>query len=254
VAEIIFENVSFQYPDADNFVFTNFNLQLPSGIISLIGQNGAGKSTLLLLAGGSLLPTHGKVFIQGIDTLALRDEKIRQQHISFVYQNLEFETDEDIVTLLNYVYENGYHTDKQDDFIKLLIQTFELEKILNKKTQEISKGELQRTILAFSLLYGSKILMLDEPIFALEQSQKDKVMKFICEYANKNKISIYYSAHELDISEKYSDYILLFRKNSVPELGTKEEMLTRDKIEEAYEVPYVMLKTREAFYRDSLKS
>ena len=48
-----------------------------------------------------------------------------------------------------------------------------LEKCLSRKTMEVSKGELQRTILAFSLLYGSRILIMDEPIFALEAYQKE---------------------------------------------------------------------------------
>lgn len=252
--KILFQNVSFQYPDMENPVFHNLNLELPGGITSLIGQNGTGKSTLLLLAGGSLLPVKGRIFIEGIDTADLRDERKRQEYISFVFQNMEFETDETIESLLNFVYENGFHEEKSDDFIRQLIAVFELGKVLAKKTQEISKGELQRTILAFSLLYGSKILLLDEPIFALEQYQKENAMRFLSDYAVKHKISIFYSVHELDISEKYSDYILLFYKHKTPELGLTREMFVKEKIEQAYEVPFSMLKKKDSLYREWLKS
>lgn len=253
MSSIIFENVSFQYPDTENPVFSDFNINLPEGIVTLIGQNGTGKTTFLLLAGGCLLPDHGKVFIFNIDTQSLRDEQKRQEYISFVFQNMEFETDDSIGDLLNYVYEHGFHKEKNPAFIPLLIKTFELEKILNSKTQNISKGELQRTILAFSLLYGSKIIILDEPVFAMETYQKHKAMEFISDYSRKHHLTILYSVHELEISEKYSDYALLFYKNREPEIGPAKEIITREKLEQAYQIPYVLLKTKESDYRDRWK-
>jgi ABC-type cobalamin/Fe3+-siderophores transport system ATPase subunit len=134
-----------------------------------------------------------------------------------------------------------------------LVEVCELKRVLGKKTQEVSKGELQRTIIAFSLLYGSKILMMDEPIFSLEEYQKHRIMKYLVEYVSSRDLSLYYSVHELDISEKYSDYLLLFHKNGRIELGPTREIYNRTNIEEAYEVPYVMLKRKEAIYREALR-
>ena len=251
--EIRLEKVSFYYPETEQLVFNELSIDLPSGIITLVGQNGTGKSTLLLLAAGILLPVEGTVLLRGIDTRNLREEKERQHHVSFVYQNMEFETEENIGDLLEYVHENGFHENKDPGLIAELIEVCELEKVLGKKTQEVSKGELQRTIVAFSLLYGSKTLMMDEPIFALEEYQKHRVMKYLIEYARSRDLSLYYSVHELDISEKYSDHLLLFYKNGRIELGPTDELYTRTNIEEAYEVPYIMLKRKEAIYREALR-
>ena len=151
--EIRLENVSFYYPETEQLVFNDLSIDLPRGIATLVGQNGTGKSTLLLLAAGILLPVEGTVFIRGIDTRNLREEQERQRHVSFVYQNMEFETEESIGNLLEYVHENGFHETKDPDLISELVEVCELEKVLGKKTQEVSKGELQRTIIAFSLLY-----------------------------------------------------------------------------------------------------
>jgi iron complex transport system ATP-binding protein len=251
--EIRLENVSFYYPETEQLVFNDLSIDLPRGIATLVGQNGTGKSTLLLLAAGILLPVEGTVFIRGIDTRNLREEQERQRHVSFVYQNMEFETEESIGDLLEYVHENGFHETKDPDLISELVEVCELEKVLGKKTQEVSKGELQRTIVAFSLLYGSKILMMDEPIFAMEDYQKHRIMKYLAEYASSRDLSLYYSVHELDISEKYSDYLLLFHKNGRIELGPTGELYNRRNIEEAYEVPYIMLKRKEAIYREALR-
>ncbi len=250
--EIVFENVSFRYPETERDVFSGLSLALPGGIVSLIGQNGTGKSTLLLLAAGSLLPSEGKVLLKGLDTRDLRDEEERHRHISFIYQNMEFETEEPISRLLQFVYEDGFHARKSPEFIQELVEVFELSPVLGRKTQEVSKGELQRTILAFSLLYGSPVLVMDEPIFALEDYQKKRAMDYLQGYVRRTGVSLYYSVHELDISEKYSDYILLFSRAAEPRLGPTAELFTRDTIEKAYEVPYFMLKRREELYRKYL--
>ena len=250
--EVRFDGVSFRYPEAERNVFRGLALTLPKGVVSLVGQNGTGKSTLLLLAGGVLVPTRGKVYVRGRDTAELRDERQRHRYVSFIYQNLEFETEECVGDLLIQVCEQGYRETQDEAFIERLVEIFELASALGKKTQELSKGQLQRTILAFSLLYGSRIIMMDEPIFALEDYQKKRVMEFLCEYARETGTSIYYSVHELEISQRYSDHILLFPRGGVPSVGPTSEVFTRTNIEEAYEVPFTMLKRREALFRQLL--
>ncbi len=253
---IKFDNISFSYDNDDtenrSYLLKDYTAVLPEGVITFAGQNGSGKSTLLLLAAGLLLPSKGNVFIFDKNSNTLKDIKERQKFVSFIYQNMEFETDEKIGDLLNYVYDNGYYKEKKSDFIPELIKEFELEKILSKKTQTVSKGELQRTIIAFSLLYGSKIIMMDEPVFALEEKQKLKVLDFLYNIAKSDKISIYYSLHDIDLSKKFSDYALLFYKDKMPEFGKTENVLTRDKIEQAFDIPFSLLRTQERNFREAL--
>ena len=252
--DIIFENITFQYPKADSLIFKDFSLSLSQGITTFVGQNGTGKSTLLLLAAGILLPNTGKVYVQGIDTAQLQNEEKRQRYVSFIFQNMEFETEENIQTLLHFVYDHGFREERDEELINTLVRVFELESCLLLKTQEVSKGELQRTILAFSLLYGSRIIMMDEPIFAMEDYQKHRAMKFLTEFAKQENISMYYSMHELDISQKYSDYTLLFHKHDPPVYGPTQDVLTRENLEKAYEIPMSFLRQKETLHRDTLKA
>lgn len=250
--EIVFDSVSFRYPDGTTDIFTGLDLELPPGSVSLVGQNGTGKSTLLLLASGRVLPTKGRVLIRGVDTRSLEEEADRQRLVSFIYQNIEFETEEQIGQLLKFVKDTGHLGEEEADPITELVEVFELAPILGRRTQEVSKGELQRTILAFSLLYGSPLLAMDEPIFALEDRQKERAMAYLAGLARKGRVSMYYSVHELDISRDYSDQILLFSKDSPPRIGPTSQIFTREVIETAYEVPFDMLKKREALYRKYL--
>jgi ABC-type cobalamin/Fe3+-siderophores transport system ATPase subunit len=250
ITEIHLEEVSFYYPETQVLVFNRLSLDLPRGVTTLVGQNGTGKSTLLLLAAGILLPVEGTVLLQGMDTRNLREERERQRYVSFVYQNMEFETEEPIGTLLEYVYANGFLPDRgSDGLVRELIEVCELAPVQGRRLQEVSKGELQRAIIAFSILYGSKVLMMDEPIFALEDRQKHRIMEFLVSYVHDQDLSLFYSVHELDLSRRYSDNLLLFPKEEPPRIGTTSELFTRENIENAYQVPFTMLKAREQLYR-----
>ena len=254
--EIRFEGVSYRWVDEEDGsetpVFEGLDLELPRGIVSLVGQNGTGKSTLLALAAGSILPDSGRVLVRGVDTRDLRDEASRQRLVSFVFQNMEFETEEPIGALLSMVHAGGFHAEKKPGLVRDLVEVFGLQAVLGRRTQELSKGGLQRAILAFSLLYGSPILIMDEPVFAMEEQQKYRAFEYLTSYAAKKGITIYYSAHELELTERYSEHMLLFHKDAPPLLGPTPELYVRERIEEAYQVPITMLKTRERLYRKIL--
>ena len=255
-AAISFEGVRYAWADeedgAGNPVFDGLDLDLPRALVSLVGQNGTGKSTLLALAAGSIVPGAGRVLVDGVDTRELRDERTRQRRVSSVWQNMEFETEEPIGDLLEAVYAGGFHAVARPGFVAELVETFELAPVLSRRTQEVSKGELQRAILAFSLLYGSPLLVMDEPIFALEDRQKERALEYLCDYARREAVGLYFSLHELDLSRRYSDHLLLFRRDGPPRLGPTAELFTREIIEQAYEVPFDLLKQREALYRKML--
>ncbi len=249
---ITFEDVTFTYPEADFPVFIDLNIELPEGMVSFMGQNGSGKSTVLLLAGGRVLPDRGTVTVIDKPTVELADEEEKNRYASFIYQNMEFESEEPVQALMEYVLENGHSTSKDQSIIATLKREFELEEVADKQTQNLSKGELQRAIMAFSLLYGSPIIMMDEPIFALEFPQKERTMGFVAEFAKQNGLSIYFAIHEFEISRRFSDWVLLFSKDHTMQLGTTAEVLTRQNIEDAYEIPYGMLYQQERLHRRHL--
>ena len=244
-----FQNVSFAYETEP--VLTGITLSLPPGVTSLTGPNGAGKSTFLLLASGRVLPSTGTVLLEGKDT-ALLDEVEKNRLCSLVYQNMEFETEEPLGELLGFVFSNGFLSASDKSFLKDVVTAFELEGLQTRKTQTLSKGEMQRAVMAFSLLYGSRVVVMDEPVFALEEAQKRRALGFVTEYAHGAGISFLYSAHELDLTRDFSDQVLLFRKGGHPMLGTAAHMLTRETLEAAYQVPYALLHHKEKLHRSAL--
>jgi ABC-type cobalamin/Fe3+-siderophores transport system ATPase subunit len=165
---------------------------------------------------------------------------------------MEFETEEPVGALLEAVHQQGFFEKEDPQLIPELKRVLELEYLTNRRTQDLSKGELQRVIIAFAVLYGSKSLMMDEPIFALEQHQKDRAMDYLKSFADEQGISLLYSVHELDISRSYADRILLFHPDGEVELGGVEELTSREKLEKTYDVPYHTLYRRERLFREGL--
>jgi ABC-type cobalamin/Fe3+-siderophores transport system ATPase subunit len=179
-------------------------------------------------------------------------EEERNKLVSFVYQNLEFESEAPVGDLIETVYRNGFHGEYHEQLLTDIRSALELDSFLTLKTQQLAKGQLQRAIIAFSLLYGSRLIMMDEPVFALEEPQKDRTFGFLTEFSRAYSVPIYYSAHNLDLTEKYSDYMLLFSRTGDFTIGPTEDLFNRDLIEEAYQAPLDALHQRDNLYREML--
>ena len=246
---VSFSKVTFSYENTP--VLLDWSLEVQPGVTSLIGPNGTGKSTFLLLASGRLVPASGTVLLHGIDTKTLNDDS-RNELASLVYQNMEFENEEPLGHLLYYVAGVGFLADKSEQRVREIAEVFELTPVLDRKTQHLSKGELQRAVMAFALLYGSRVVMMDEPVFALEDYQKNRALAFLQEFSVDQGVSVLFSVHELELTRKYSSAVMLFSKSSPPLIGSTAKVLNRENLEWAYQVPAVLLHKKERLYRDSL--
>ncbi len=273
---IKFTNVSYTWPDPDSPgkpVFDVFSADIPAGFISLTGPNGAGKSTFMLLAGGRIMPSAGRIELCGGDTRILSGqwkdetglpgpgltseiEHARNLVCSFLYQNMEFDADDDdrsrVGPLLEFVYSTGGHRSKDEQFLKDVTRTFELDKLLTRKLDALSKGEIQRVLLAFSALYGSQVIMMDEPVFAMEQRQKEKALEFFRDMHLRTGVSVLVSLHELSLTRKYADTVMLFYPDRRIDLGTCDEVLTKESLENAYGLPSEMLHDTEKLTRSAM--
>ena len=287
-----FIDVDFTYPPVEEYdengevfvqeskpVFEHFTAELPEGFVSLVGPNASGKSTLMMLASGRLCPSSGMVKLFETDTREFfpviritKTEEGETQEIaqprkteeeknilaSVIYQNMEFETSEKVEELLKQVFENGEFQGKtpaefgNENIFEKVIEVFELKEILDRSISGISKGELQRTLLGFSVLYGSKSIFMDEPLFAMEYYQKEKALAFLVDYSKKMSVSIYISMHELELSKKFAPLVLLFYPDRNMDLGTPEEVLTDEALEKAYGVPASQLRNTERLTRSQM--
>ncbi len=276
---IQFNDVTFAYPaDPENVdqegkqiapknIFEHFTGEIPvedgSHLISLTGPNGSGKSTFMMLASGRLVPQTGSCSLFGRNITALEPE-LKNMLASVIYQNMEFETTEPVYQLLDYVYKNGSLEGNanavnipgqsvQDNLLSQVIEVFELDSVLERSLTALSKGEIQRVLLAFSLLYGSPAVFMDEPMFAMEQKQKEKSLAYLKAFTAQTGTVIFISMHELDLTRRFADKVLLFYPNRDMDYGTVDEVMTDSALEKAYGVPVSMLKHSEDMTKESLQ-
>ena len=258
---IDFNDVSFSYPveeveDALPPVFDHFTGSIPGAFTSIIGPNGCGKSTFMLLASGRIQPANGKIYLLGQDVNTLAEEK-KNLLASMIYQNMEFESEDKVEQLLSYVYQNGALKAnakgiKGSDLFSEVVDTFELSSVMNHGLTQISKGENQRVLLAFSLLYGSASVFMDEPLFAMEDKQKMSALEYLRAYSMETKTPMFISMHELDLTRMFAEKVLLIHPNRDMSYGTVEEVMTNDELEKAYGIPASMLKHNESLTREEL--
>lgn len=266
-AFIHFDDVRFAYPPAEEKaetrpIFQNFTAVLPGGFVSLVGPNASGKSTFMLLAAGRLLPQQGQIQLLGRNTLELTEEE-RSQLASFIYQNMEFDTEDTVAQLLQQVYTNGcfagncqpvaLESADHKDLLEQVKWVLELDGLGEKPLSTLSKGQMQRVILGFSLLYGSKSIFMDEPLFAVENKQKHRILDYIRKYCEGFGVTVYISMHELELSRMYPHKVLLFYPNRDMDFGTPQEVLVPAALEKAYGVPAAMLKDAESLTRKNLQ-
>ncbi len=250
---VVFEDVAFSYPEAESPVFSGFSGALPGGFVSLVGPNGSGKSTLMLLAAGRLMPASGRVLLLGRDTRLFSDEEERNRFASFIYQNMEFETEDPLGAVLEQIYAGGCHPAKGAAFLEEVREAFELGELSARPLAALSKGGMQRALLAFAALYGARTLFMDEPIFALEERQKERALDFFKSYRERTGSTVYVSLHELELTRTYAETVLLFKRDRTIDLGSPQEVLTNESLEAAYGVPAAMLKQKEQLDRKKLE-
>ncbi len=246
---VSFQRVSFGWED--HLIFDDVSLDLPMGRISLLGPNGAGKSTFLYLATARVLPLSGKILLWDQDTAGMNESQ-RDPLASILYQNMEFEHDEPLGDLLERVEAAGRFAGR--GLRSIIIRAMMLDHLLGRPASRLSKGEMQRAVLAFCLLYGSRLMALDEPVFAMEQKHKESCLGFVKEFSQTHGLAILASLHELELSRKFFDYLLLISPTAPPRLGTTEELYRPQIMEELFQAPWNLLKKREDLYRDGLLS
>lgn len=241
MARLAAHKLVFRYPDEEHPVLDGFTWTFPDqGFVGVLGPNGCGKSTLLALLSGAFVPVKGKVEVDGVPTTKYRGESALAQHVSFVFQNMEFETDETVRELVAQVAAANPLPDRPDPLA--LLAEFGVDHVADKSIQKISKGELQLVILCFALVSSPRILLLDEPTFALKREEALRALDRVREHAGRLGMLVVFTSHDLECMERYSENVILFRRDGSLEIGPAAEVLSHDNIERAFGVPYALLK------------
>ncbi|MGG3467361.1 ATP-binding cassette domain-containing protein [Neobacillus pocheonensis] len=199
----------------------------PGEIVGYIGPNGAGKSTTIKIMSGILLPDSGRCTIMGYTPWKNRTQYVKNIGVVFG-QRSQLWWDVPVMDsfeLLKDIYkvpQQDYKTTKD-----LLIETLELQTIIDSPVRQLSLGQRMRCEIAASLLHNPKILFLDEPTIGLDAVSKIAVRQFIKTINQEKGVTVILTTHDMNDIEALAERVILIGKGSLLYDGQLEELRKR---------------------------
>lgn len=219
------KNIRKEYPGV--VALKDVSLELKKGeILALIGENGAGKSTLIKTCSGAVIPTSGKIIVNGREFSGMTPQLAAENGIAIIYQEFnnvaELSAAENL--FLGRPIRKGILVDKPAMEREAKKAFEQLHVKINPKTlmKNLTVGYQQVVEIAKAIQQNAKILIMDEPSAPLTNSEVESMFEVV-ERLKKEGISIIYISHRLEEIYRLSDRILVLRDGEyVKTLITKE--------------------------------
>ena len=201
----------------------DLNLHIPKGtIFGFIGPNGAGKTTTIRMMTGVLRPTSGSIHVNGSD-IAREPSEVKRiigyiPDRPFLYEKLSG------VEFLRFkagLYGIGGGRLKEE--VQRLMHLFELSEWSDELIESYSHGMKQRLIIASALIHGPQVIIVDEPMVALDPRGAKLVKELFRERAGKG-VTVFISTHTLSLAQEVCNEIAIVNKGRIVASGTAEEL------------------------------
>lgn len=198
--ELVDVEKRYKVNNSSKYALKDVNLTIPKGeFIGILGENGSGKTTLARLLNGIILPTKGKVYIEGMDTADRRFIKRIRSNVGMIFQNPENQIISSIVAEeLAFGPENlNLPTEEINKRVDQALKIMGLEKLKFHGTSLLSGGQKQRLAIASILTMRPKYLVLDEPTSMLDQSGRCELIKYLHKLNKEHNITIILATHNM---------------------------------------------------------
>lgn len=207
-------------------ILNDINLQINDGeIVSILGPSGCGKTTLLNLILGLVNADGGKIIFNGND---ITDTPMEKRGFNIVFQDYALFPNLNVIKNIRYGLKNkpGISSEKE---INDLIELLGLKEHLNKRIEQLSGGQKQRVALARTLVMKPKILLLDEPLSALDGVIKESIKAKIREIAREYHLTTVIVTHDPEEALTLSNHVMIINKGSISQFGTPDEIVNTSK-------------------------
>ncbi|MGV8835724.1 ATP-binding cassette domain-containing protein [Cellvibrio sp.] len=197
--------LNFEFRRADFSLSAMQVLDTP--ITGILGASGSGKSTLLALIAGLLKPQQGFIKLNG-QPLCDNQAKIwvppHKRHIGLVFQDGQLLPHLTVRNNLLYGYNNILAAQRRFR-LEVIVELLEIGHLLERRPGNLSGGEKQRVALGRAVLYSPELLLLDEPLSALDERLKQQILPFFLRIYAECKIPMVYVTHALSELQYLTD-------------------------------------------------
>ena len=223
-----FEKVSKDYGKIK--AVKGLDLQVPAGeCFGFLGPNGAGKTTTLKMLSGLLIPSAGKVFVNGYDIQA-EPNKAKQEMAfvpdkPFIYDKLTGREFLDFILDIYGLGKNGVQKKRAD-----LLEQFALTEWQDELVENYSHGMKQKLVITGALVHEPKLLVIDEPMVGLDPYGHKLVKELFKKFVEQGN-TIFLSTHQLSVAQEICGRIAIIDHGEVVATGSVEELQRAARIE-----------------------
>lgn len=209
--------------EGDTAVIEDFSLEIKKGeFVTFLGPSGCGKTTILRMIGGFEMPTEGNILLHGEDITKVPPNK---RPINTVFQKYA------LFPYLN-VYDNIAFGLKMKKFskeemrkkVKKVLEIVDLEGFEKRKTDTLSGGQQQRVAIARAIVNEPEILLLDEPLGALDYKMRKEMQFELKEMHKELGITFIFVTHDQEEALTMSDKIVVMSDGKIQQVGKPEEI------------------------------
>ncbi len=219
VIEIYNLNKSFHEHD----VLIDINFTVKTGeFLTLLGPSGCGKTTLLRLLSGFEEPTSGMIMIQGNNVNGVGPE---DRHVNMVFQNYALFTHMTVFENIAF----GLHckrlpNDEIHQRVEEILRTVQLTSLKNRKPHQLSGGQQQRVAVARAAVNEPLVLLLDEPLSALDYSLRKNMQIELKALQRRLGITFVLVTHDQEEALSISDRVVVMNEGCIEQIGTPREV------------------------------
>ena len=203
-------------------ILQDMNMEIEDGeIVSILGPSGCGKTTLLNLILGLTDTDAGKIYFDGEDITNVPMEK---RGFNIVFQDYALFPNLSVYKNIIYGLRNQPDISTRQE-VDELIELLGLRNHLNKRIDQLSGGQKQRVALARTLVMKPKILLLDEPLSALDGVIKESIKEKIKTIAKEFHLTTIIVTHDPEEALTLSDHVMIINKGEISQYGRPEEIV-----------------------------
>ncbi|WP_120499782.1 ABC transporter ATP-binding protein [Roseovarius sp. EL26] len=226
-AFVEFERVQKSY-DGETLVVKDLNLALPKGeFLTMLGPSGSGKTTCLMMLAGFETATHGSIKLDGVSINNIPPHK---RGIGMVFQNYALFPHMTIAENLSFPLEvRKIGKSEREAKVKRALEMVEMGAFGGRRPAQLSGGQQQRIALSRALVFEPELVLMDEPLGALDKQLREKMQFEITHLAHSLGITTVYVTHDQTEALTMSDRVAVFDDGRIQQLDPPDTLYEEPK-------------------------
>ena len=221
-AFVEFQRVQKSY-DGEVLVVKDLSLAIPRGeFLTLLGPSGSGKTTCLMMLAGFETATHGDIILDGVSINNIAPHK---RGIGMVFQNYALFPHMTVAENLAFPLEvRKFSKSERDTKVKRALEMVQMGEFGGRRPAQLSGGQQQRVALARALVFEAELVLMDEPLGALDKQLREHMQFEIKRIANNLGITVVYVTHDQTEALTMSDRVAVFDDGRIQQLAPPDEL------------------------------